>query len=285
LNHYPFHIGDYTAHTRRLSVAADLAYRRMLDAYYLNEKPLPRDPIDVAAEIDMHDYLDEVQQVLTRYFKRGARGWMSKRCEEEIAHYKGKAGKAVVAAHTRWNPAAALPKTPRVDASRNTSRIDASRKTSRVDAKRKTPPDANALPTRTRTITKTRTNKKQSITSSRNDDAVPIDFAAFWQAYLRKVGKHAALAWWRNHAPDAALLQTMLQAVRLHHSSAQWQESSGAYIPHPTTWLRQGRWQDEVAQAPPSAQDEVQAWARAEAAKSIAWATQHEHPHAQPAPA
>ena len=42
MNYYPFHLGDYAAHTAHLEPMEDLAYRRMLDAYYLREAPLPR---------------------------------------------------------------------------------------------------------------------------------------------------------------------------------------------------------------------------------------------------
>ena len=32
--YYPFHIGDYIAHTAHLDPIEDCAYRRLLDAYY-----------------------------------------------------------------------------------------------------------------------------------------------------------------------------------------------------------------------------------------------------------
>ena len=31
--------------------------------------------------------------------------------------------------------------------------------------------------------------------------------------------------------------------------SAQWQRDNGQYIPHPATWLNQGRWDDELTPA------------------------------------
>ena len=40
MNYYPFHIGDYASHTRHLTLMEDLAYRRLLDLYYLHERPL-----------------------------------------------------------------------------------------------------------------------------------------------------------------------------------------------------------------------------------------------------
>ncbi|NDC25981.1 MAG: DUF1376 domain-containing protein, partial [Proteobacteria bacterium] len=34
MHYYPFHVGDYQAHTAHLTNTEDLAYRRMLDLYY-----------------------------------------------------------------------------------------------------------------------------------------------------------------------------------------------------------------------------------------------------------
>ena len=38
---YKFYLGDYITHTNHLSDAEDLAYRRLLDLYYISEKPIP----------------------------------------------------------------------------------------------------------------------------------------------------------------------------------------------------------------------------------------------------
>ena len=43
MNYFPFHVGDYSAHTGHLEPMEDLAYRRLLDQYYLREGPLPAD--------------------------------------------------------------------------------------------------------------------------------------------------------------------------------------------------------------------------------------------------
>ena len=37
MNYYPFHLGDYAARTAHLEPMEDLAYRRLLDLYYLGE--------------------------------------------------------------------------------------------------------------------------------------------------------------------------------------------------------------------------------------------------------
>ena len=40
---YKFYLGDYITHTNHLSDAEDLAYRRLLDLYYMSEAPIPLD--------------------------------------------------------------------------------------------------------------------------------------------------------------------------------------------------------------------------------------------------
>mgnify|MGYP000491035585 CR=1 FL=1 len=94
MNYYPFHIGDYAAHTRNLSLLEDLAYRRLLDAYYLAERPFSGCAADVAREIGMRDHCDEVAYVLGKFFELTEAGWVNKRAEKEITHFSDKKQKA-----------------------------------------------------------------------------------------------------------------------------------------------------------------------------------------------
>lgn len=70
-------------------------------------------------------------------------------------------------------------------------------------------------------------------------------FDEFWDAYPRKVGKAAALKKWIIIRPSADLHSQILEALAQQKKSAQWKRDGGQYIPHPTTWLNQGRWDDE----------------------------------------
>lgn len=72
------------------------------------------------------------------------------------------------------------------------------------------------------------------------------DFDKFWQAYPKKVGKQAALkAFQRVNVP----LKTLLTAIERQKCGDQWSKDNGRYIPNPSTWLNQGRWDDEVRPA------------------------------------
>lgn len=72
-------------------------------------------------------------------------------------------------------------------------------------------------------------------------------FARFWSAYPRKVGKQEAVRRFRKIKPDDSLLATMLSALDAQKQSQQWLKG---FIPNPSTWLNQGRWEDEVESKP-----------------------------------
>jgi uncharacterized protein YdaU (DUF1376 family) len=102
VNYYSFHVGDYASHTRHLTLLGDLAYRRLIDHYYLTERPLPADPAECARLIGMRDQIQEVSEVLSDFFLKSDAGWINKRCEKEINKYHAKADRARSANQTRW---------------------------------------------------------------------------------------------------------------------------------------------------------------------------------------
>lgn len=74
----------------------------------------------------------------------------------------------------------------------------------------------------------------------------PYGFGEFWAAYPRKIGKDAARKAFAKRKPDADLLAEMVSAIHVQARSEQWCKDGGQFIPHPSTWLNQGRWDDEV---------------------------------------
>lgn len=99
---YRFHLGDYSAHTKHLTLLEDLAYRRMLDLYYTQEAPLPAESKKIARLIGMADHLDLVESVLTEFFKDTPEGWRNDRCEEEIAGLEEMKSAGRRGAEKRW---------------------------------------------------------------------------------------------------------------------------------------------------------------------------------------
>jgi uncharacterized protein YdaU (DUF1376 family) len=90
MHYFQFNIGDYASHTRHLDLIEDLAYRRLLDLYYLHERPLNTDATVVAKQIGMRDNAAAVRDVLNEFFDLTADGYRSARADKEIEHYHSK---------------------------------------------------------------------------------------------------------------------------------------------------------------------------------------------------
>ena len=88
MHYYQFNIGDYASHTRHLNLLEDLAYRRLLDVYYLQERPLNVGVASVARQINMRDHEVEVKAVLEEFFELTDEGWINRRADQEIAKYQ-----------------------------------------------------------------------------------------------------------------------------------------------------------------------------------------------------
>jgi hypothetical protein len=73
-------------------------------------------------------------------------------------------------------------------------------------------------------------------------------FLKFWSEYPKKTGKKEALRIWKRLQPDRALTDKILNSVREQKTSENWLKENGQFIPHPKTWLNQGRWDDEPVQ-------------------------------------
>lgn len=102
MNYYSFHIGDYVLHTSHLTPLEDIAYRRLLDLYYTTEGPISLDVERVSKLIRMREHSDIVSGILSDFFLKSEAGYVSNRCEGEIAKYREKAGRAKSANAKRW---------------------------------------------------------------------------------------------------------------------------------------------------------------------------------------
>ena len=72
------------------------------------------------------------------------------------------------------------------------------------------------------------------------------DFDDFWEIYPRKVGKGVAKKIWGRIKPTFEQKTKILDAIRKQKKSLQRQRDNGQYIPNPSTWLNESRWDDEL---------------------------------------
>ena len=73
------------------------------------------------------------------------------------------------------------------------------------------------------------------------------EFLKFWQAYPRKVGKAAAYNAWKKKNGIRPPADELIKIIEAHKQSTQWNRDGGQYIPNPSTWINQERWEDDLA--------------------------------------
>lgn len=101
MHYYQFHIGDYKAHTHHLTLMEDLAFRRLLDFYYLHEGPIKTH--DIARQIGMREYEQDVLTVLNEFFMSTPDGFINARADKEIENYRSMSEGGKRGAAKRWS--------------------------------------------------------------------------------------------------------------------------------------------------------------------------------------
>ena len=71
-------------------------------------------------------------------------------------------------------------------------------------------------------------------------------FNIFYKAYPKKVAKTKVLSWFKSNKPKDDLFELMMKQLEVFKKSYNWNKDNGQYIPNPTTWLNQKRWEDEI---------------------------------------
>jgi len=116
VNFYPFHIGDYISHTSHLTDEEDLAYRRMIDLYYMTESPFPNDAAWIARRVRTNPAI--VLTLLNEFFElENDDLWHSLRADKEIAKYQYLQESGKKGAEKRWGnrdvkPTNSIPNSP-----------------------------------------------------------------------------------------------------------------------------------------------------------------------------
>ena len=82
---------------------------------------------------------------------------------------------------------------------------------------------------------------------STSNDAL---FEDFWNAYPRKIAKKEAMKKFAKAVKDGADTNTIIAGAKTYAASVVGKEQK--YVAHPTTWLNQGRWEDETEAPAPT---------------------------------
>ena len=212
MHFYQHHIGDFIKATARLTDGQAMTYLRMIWAYYDDEKPFDNDIDAIAFRVGADR--DLVLQLVKHFFEIDGNLIRHRRCDEELEGYKAKSEGGKKGAAKRWG-----------------NKVSDSI------------PMGNPLPTQCdpNANHKPLTNNHVKKKVKRKVDDDPY-FDMFWTTYDYKIDKAKAMKSWEKINPDGELAMKICQAADRYVIATP----DRAYRRHPTTWLNNRSWENEV---------------------------------------
>ena len=98
-------------------------------------------------------------------------------------------------------------------------------------------------------------NKKVTQSKSIDKDIeldIEKDFNEFWNVYPKKASKKEALKAYTKLYKSHSLPDDLLDIIKRWCNNEAWKKENGKFIPYPTTWLNQERWNDEIELSKPT---------------------------------
>lgn len=229
-----FFVGDYLGDTRHLSTLEHGAYLLLIMAYWQRGKPLPNRDAELAriAGVSRPQWV-KMRPTIEEFFDVSGGEFLHHRIEQEIHHSLDKSLKSKRAgeASVKRRRNKRLTKPDAIDQNHNLS--DASHPTDipptpqggERDLFDGEPPDGG----------------------NATGEKYPAAFEQFWSAYPNKTGKRKAAAAYVAAAKrigGAGVHDFLLASVAAQIAVWRAKGIEGRFIPHPTTWLNQGRYDD-----------------------------------------
>jgi uncharacterized protein YdaU (DUF1376 family) len=210
MHYYKRNIGDYAKKAGKLSMLQHGAYTLLIDACYDRERfPTLEDAIEWAWA-DTPEQIEAVEFVLRKFFKLQDGVYVQDRITEELSAYRA-----------------------------------LSEVNSRIAKDREAQKKARKSTEREPFVHESAPNHKPLTTNQepKNTDQ-PDGFDLVYQAYPKKVGKPAALRAWKAAKVKPDEVDLILKDIESRKLSRDWQKDDGQYIPNPSTYLNQRRWED-----------------------------------------
>jgi len=113
------------------------------------------------------------------------------------------------------------------------------------------PSKSGINPTKERKVKESKVKKskgKESNTPREGAEALPPGFAGFWAAYPKKANRPDAIKAWKQVRGDKNE-EEILRSVESFKATQGWTKDNGQFIPHPASWLRGKRWEDETGES------------------------------------
>lgn len=230
MHYYQFNIADYRKDTTHLSMLEHGAYRQLLDWHYLEQAPIPLETDKVFRRLCAKTEEERlaVVTVLEELFKRTSEGYIQGRAMSEIAQYEAKA--------------------------------ECARQAGKLGGR---PKKTKAVIYGLENITELKANSRtQELINSKlkttvwNSSARFDEFWSVWPKTPRKVAKLSCEKKWHEKKLDS-IADQIIQHVSEIKKTKQW---INGFEPGPLTYLKQGRWADEIFTAIGTSPSNTKPW-------------------------
>ena len=97
------------------------------------------------------------------------------------------------------------------------------------------------------------TSKEVNKEKKEKNNTYTVEFESFWKQYPKKIGKGEAYKKWMKIPTNA--IDKINKALQWQIKCDQWIKDNGQFIPLPSTYLNQCRWEDEPIKQPTKQSD------------------------------
>ncbi len=224
MHYYQFHINDFIAETHFLNNNEISIYLKLFNQYLHEEKPLKNNMNFLQRLCGGSE--DEIRNVLNLFFEMKEDSWHRESLNLIIYEYQSNKE-----ANSRGGKKSALNKKKKLINNSTSSGLPL---TNNHELLTKEP----------------ETNKEETqINNQINMDLLEFceslsleQFEDFWNMYPKKVGKEAARKEWLRLNPD---INKVRKSLGWQQSCKEWSSEDGRYIPYPSKYLSEHRWEDE----------------------------------------
>lgn len=211
---YPFYWSDYTGKTYDLSQGEHGAYMLLLRHIYTMGEAIPHEKRFSIARATTEQEQANVEAVLHQYFKKIDAGWVNERAFEIMSEQNEKHGR-------------------RVSAGKMGGKAKA------MGAKLRSS-NATAMPEQS---SSNQNQNQNHIKKEKKAGSGDPAFAEWYASYPLKKAPEAAARAYAAAIKRGATHEQLLIGAKRYAMEKKGEEPR--FIAHPSTWLNQGRWQDE----------------------------------------
>ncbi len=225
MHYYQFHINDFIGETHFLNNHETSIYLKLFNHYLHEEKPLKNNKIFLQRLCGASE--DEVMNVLNLFFELKEDSWHRDNLDLIIREYQSNKE-----ANSRGGKKSALNRKKKLADNTSSSALQLTNNHKPLTINQE--PEINKE--------ETETNKQLTNEVICSENVSLEQFEEFWNIYPKKVGKEAARREWVRLNPD---LERIKNSLGWQKTCKEWSGEDGRYIPHPSKYLLEHRWEDE----------------------------------------